>query len=256
MSITNPAPGTWVFDFGQNFAGWPLLKLPKLPAGITIKMAPAESLNANGTVDQSSLGPGFRGNDLFNTYTTAGRAGGETWQPRFNYFGMQWVQVTGLPTGFKPLPDLVTGIRLQVDVPVAGTFTSSNACLNRVHKMARYSFASNMMSIFTDCPGREKNSYPADYVMPMGAISRNFHIPAYFRKIMRQLVEGQSVADTPMAGNVGLKTPVYDWGYTGRFGDEINWGDAIVLVPSLLHDLYGDTTVMAAHYDQMTDFVN
>ncbi|KAL7947061.1 putative alpha-L-rhamnosidase [Trichoderma barbatum] len=257
VTVTNPAPGTWVFDFGQNFAGWPLLALPELPAGITIKMLPAESLTANGTVDQSSLGPGggSRGADLFNTYITSGRAGGETWHPRFNYFGMQWIQVTGLPVGFQPAKDLITGLRLQADVPIAGTFNSSDARLNRLHRMAKYSFASNMMSVFTDCPGREKLSYPADYIMPMGAIYRNFNVGAFLRTTMHNLVDAQSIADTPMAGNVPLKAPVYDVGYAGRFGDEINWGDAIVLVPSLLHDLYGDAAVMAAYYDRMTDFV-
>ena len=33
--VTNPAPGTWVFDFGQNFAGWPELDLAQVPAGTT-----------------------------------------------------------------------------------------------------------------------------------------------------------------------------------------------------------------------------
>ncbi|EEY21921.1 alpha-L-rhamnosidase [Verticillium alfalfae VaMs.102] len=243
VSVTSPVPGIWVFDFGQNIVGWPLITLPELPAGVTIKVAPAEGLNANGTVNQASLGPGPRGSDLFNAYTTAGRAGGETWHPRLNYFGMQWVQVIGLPSGFEPGPELVTGIRLQADVPIAGTFTSSNARLNRINKMAHYSFASNLMSVFTDCPGREKLSYPVDYTMPMGAIYRNFHVDGMLRTSMRHLGEGQSVADTPMAGNVALKTPVYDWGYSGRFGDEINWGNAIVFVPSFLHDLYDDTTV-------------
>ncbi|KAG7123441.1 Alpha-L-rhamnosidase like protein [Verticillium longisporum] len=213
VSVTNPAPGIWVFDFGQNIVGWPLITLPELPAGVTIKVAPAEGLNANGTV-------------------------------------------TGLPSGFEPGPELVTGIRLQADVPIAGTLTSSNARLNRIIKMAHYSFASNLMSVFTDCPGREKLSYPADYTMLIGAIYRNFHVDGMLRTSMHHLVEGQFVADTPMAGNVALKTPVYDWGYSGRFGDEINWGNAIVFVPSFLHDLYGDTTVMSAYYDQMTDFVN
>ena len=122
--------------------------------------------------------------------------------------------------------------------------------------MARYSFAGNIMSVFTDCPGREKLSYPADYTMPMGAIHRNFELGAYLRTTMRHLVEGQSIADTPMAGNVALKTPVYDWGYTGRFGDEINWGNAIVLVPAFLYELYGDTRTMARYYDRMVDFVD
>ncbi|KAK5165457.1 uncharacterized protein LTR77_008986 [Saxophila tyrrhenica] len=260
VSMKQPFPGTWVFDFGQNFAGWALLTLPEMPAGVTVKVAPSESLNANGTIEQSSLGPssgpGSRGSDLFYTYTTAGREGGESWRPKFNYFGMQWVQVTGLPNGFEPSLDLITGLRLQGDVPTAGTFTSSNARVNRIHNMVSYSFASNLMSTFTDCPGREKLSYPADYVMPMGAIYRHFHLSAFMRTTMRTLVEGQSIADTYMFGNVALKTPVYDWGYTRQFGDEINWGDAIVLVPSILHDLDGDTTLMAENYDHMVDFVD
>jgi alpha-L-rhamnosidase len=259
VSITNPVPGTWVFDFGQNIVGWPELHLPdRVPAGTTVRMAPAESLAANGTVDQASLmgGGGSRGRDLFNTYTTAGLPGGETWHPNFNYFGMQWVQVTGLPEGYVPTTDTIKGIRLQAATPVAGEIVTSNERINRIHTMARYSFASNIMSVFTDCPGREKLSYPADYTMPMGAIHRNFDLSAFMRTTIHHLVEGQSIADTPMFGNVALKTPVYDWGYTGRFGDEINWGDAIILVPSLLYELYGDTETMGRYYDQMVDFAD
>ncbi|MEW2352390.1 family 78 glycoside hydrolase catalytic domain [Spirillospora sp. NPDC029432] len=258
VGMTNPAPGTWVFDFGQNIVGVPRLDLDRLPAGTTVKVAPAESLKADGTVDQASLmgGGGSRGTDLFNTYTAYGDRRGESWQPRFNYFGMQWVQVTGLPEGYKPSRKLVTGVRLQADTPDAGTFSSSNARVNRIHKMARYSIAGNIMSVFTDCPGREKLSYPADYTMPMGAIHRNFDLAAYMRTTMRHLVEGQSIADTPMAGNVALKTPVYDWGYSGRFGDEINWGNAIVLVPSFLYELYGDTRTMTTYYDRMVKYVD
>lgn len=90
----------------------------------------------------------------------------------------------------------------------------------------------------------------------MGAIYRHFHLAAFMRTTMRTLVEGQSIADTYMFGNVALKTPVYDWGYTRQFGDEINWGNAIVMVPSILNDLYGDTSLMAAYYDRMVDFID
>ncbi|MEU5877873.1 family 78 glycoside hydrolase catalytic domain [Spirillospora sp. NPDC047279] len=258
ISMTNPAPGTWVFDLGQNITGRPELRLGKVPAGTTVKMAPAESLNPDGTVNQASLmgGGGSRGTDLFNTYTAHGDPRGEAWHPGFNYFGMQWIQITGLPDGYTPTRDLVTGVRLQADTPRAGEFGSSNARINRIHKMAYYSFASNIMSTFTDCPGREKLSYPADYTMPMGAIHRDFQLAAYLRTHVRHLVEGQSMADTPMRGNVALKTPVYDWGYTGRFGDEINWGNAIVLVPAMLYELYGDTQTMATHYRQMVEYVD
>jgi alpha-L-rhamnosidase len=257
VSVTNPAPGTWVFDLGQNITGWPQLDLRRVPAGTTVKLAPAESLNPDGTVNQASLmgGGAARGVDLFNTYTAYG-ASRETWHPDFNYFGMQWIQVTGLPEGYTPTRSLVTGVRLQADTPTASEFRTSNERINRIHTMVRYSYASNIMSVFTDCPGREKLSYPADYTMPMGSIHRTYELDAYLRTTMRHLVEGQSIADTPMNGNVALKTPVYDWGYTGRFGDEINWGNAIVLVPYFLYQLYGDTQTMTAQYDRMVQYID
>jgi len=252
--ITNPEPGTYVFDFGQNFAGWPQLNLTTpVPAGTVIRMAPAEGLNADGTVNQGSLGPGGRGRDMFNTYTAAG-GGPETWLPQFQYFGMQFLQVTGLPEDYPVTEDLITGHRLTADVPITGTFSSSDERINRFHNMAFYSFASNMMTMFTDCPGREKQSYPADYTQVMGAIEHNFDVWSYLRGQMRHYAEGQSIADTPMKGNVALKIPVHDVGYSGRFGDEINWGDGIILVPSFLMDLYGDLDAAATYYPELQLF--
>jgi alpha-L-rhamnosidase len=256
VRLTNPQPGVWVFDFGQNFAGWPELRLPGgLPAGTVVKLQPAETLNANGTVNQSSIGVGGRGSDIFATYTTLGTPGGETWHPKFNYFGMQYLQVTGLPAGFTPTTDMIRGLQLFADVPRAGDVETSDERINRIHRMSYYSITSNTMSVFTDCPGREKLPYGADYVQPMGSLNVNFDYAAYLRNMQVQLVEGQSKAG-PDAGNVALKTPVYDWGYSGQFGDEINWGSSIVQVPYLLYKLYGDTQTMRDHYDAMKTYMD
>jgi alpha-L-rhamnosidase len=258
VSVTQPKPGVWVFDFGQNFAGWPELEVDgTVPAGTTIKMQPAESLAGDGTVDQASImgGGGRRGTDIFAAYTTHGDPRGETWHPQFNYFGMQWVQVTGLPEGYTPTSRTITGLRVHASTPAAGDVSTSNERVNRIHRMARYSYMSNMMSTFTDCPGREKLAYPADYLQPFGSLHRNFGYAAYLRTMERHLVEGQSRAGDNI-GNVALKAPVYDWGYLDRFGDEINWGDGIILVPWLLYQTYGDTRTMARNYPQMQAFVN
>ncbi|NEA98773.1 alpha-L-rhamnosidase [Streptomyces sp. SID13726] len=256
VSVKQPRPGVWVFDFGQNFAGWPRLDLDRLPAGTTVKIRPAESLNADGTVDQASImgGGAARGTDIFAAYTTHGGARGETWQPQFHYFGMQWVQITGLPEGFTPTRDTVTGLQIHADVPVAGSLRTSNDRINRIHRMSRYSIMSNVMSTFTDCPGREKLAYPADYLQPFASLHRTFGYGAYLRTMERHLAEGQSKSGDNI-GNVALKAPVYDWGYTGRFGDEINWGDGIVLTPWFLYETYGDTQTMARHYPQMQAFL-
>ncbi|MDQ0772747.1 alpha-L-rhamnosidase [Streptomyces aurantiacus] len=257
VSVTQPQPGVWVFDFGQNFAGWPQLTLDgKVPAGTTVKMQPAESLNADGTVNQASImgGGEGRGTDIFATYTTHGAGKDETWHPELNYFGMQWVQVTGLPAGYKPTVKTLTGLQLHAATPVAGSLRTSDDRINRIHRMSRYSIMSNLMSTFTDCPGREKLAYPADYLQPFHSLHRHFGYAAYLRTMQRHLAEGQSKAGDNI-GNVALKAPVYDWGYTGRFGDEINWGNGIVLTPWFLYETYGDTRTMARYYPQMQAFL-
>ncbi|MGW0819122.1 family 78 glycoside hydrolase catalytic domain [Streptomyces viridiviolaceus] len=257
VSITQPKPGVWVFDFGQNFAGWPQLDLEgRVPVGTTVRMQPAESLNADGTVNQDSImgGGGSRGTDIFAAYTAHGGTDGESWHPQLNYFGMQWVQVTGLPDGYTPTKRTITGLQLHADVPAAGSLTTSNDRINRIHRMARYSIMSNLMSTFTDCPGREKLAYPADYLQPFHSLHRHFTYAAYLRTMQRHLAEGQSKTGDNI-GNVALKAPVYDWGYTGRFGDEINWGNGIILTPWFLYETYGDTQTMARYYPQMQAFL-
>jgi len=83
---TEVKPGVVVYDLGQNFAGWPDVKL-RGPKGATLKMVPGELLNADGTVSQQSSG----GPEWFS-YTLLGD-GIEQWHPRFSYYGFRYLQV-------------------------------------------------------------------------------------------------------------------------------------------------------------------
>lgn len=245
---TEPRPGVRVLDFGQNAAGWPELHVrPGLPAGTRILLRPAESLRPDGTVDQESIRDPARGTDVFHVYTTRGDAAGERWRPAFAYSGMRYVQVETPPGVAAPE---VRAAQLRADLPESGNFECSSARLNRLHRMVHWSVASNAMSVLTDCPGREKLAYGADYTHPFGALCRHFDFAAQLRTMQRHLVEGQS-----RRGNVALKAPVYDWGYTGRFGDEVNWGNAVILVPWTLHEVYGDTETMERHFGSMWRFL-
>ncbi|GAA3358945.1 family 78 glycoside hydrolase catalytic domain [Saccharopolyspora gregorii] len=244
-------PGRRVFDLGQNLAGWPRLRLPEVPAGTVVALRPGESLAPDGSVDQTSIRNDRRGTDVLHTYTAAGLPGGETWQPVFQYFAMRFVEVTAPP---EVRPEVV-GLQLRADAPRAGSVRTSDERVDRLHRMAHFSVASNLMSVLTDCPGREKLAYGADYTHPMGVLSRHFDLAAYLPTMQRHLAEGQS-GRGPDVGNVALKAPVYDWGYRDRFGDEVNWGNAIVLVPWLLHRLYDDAETMARHYPAMTAYLD
>jgi alpha-L-rhamnosidase len=260
-TVTNPAEGTWVFDFGQNFAGWPELHLDGVPAGTVIRMAPAESLNADGTVNQASVmgGGAGRGTHVFNTYTASGDPDGETWRPRFQYFGMQYVQVTGLPAGYTPSPETITGLRLGAAIERVGDVTTSDARINRIHRMAQYSFMSNMMATFTDCPGREKLSYPADYMMPIDSIDANFDLTAYLRW-HENILRGSQVETGLDSGALPQKTPTYDIGASDTahpmWGHDPNWGGGIVFAPWRLYTQYGDSRTLTEYYPAMESYMD
>ena len=71
VKATEVVPRRIVYDFGQNFAGRPQIKVEG-PAGATLKLIPGDVLKADGTVTQlSSGGP------MYWTYTLKGRRPGD-----------------------------------------------------------------------------------------------------------------------------------------------------------------------------------
>jgi alpha-L-rhamnosidase len=245
VKLTQPKPGVWVFDFGQNFAGMERLHVSGLPAGTRLKLMPAELLNGDGTVNPSSTGSS---NGIYDTYTTAG--GDETWAPQFVYHGFQYLQVTGLPSGFTPTTAMLAGLQTRGDVEPAGSTTTTDATVNAVDRMSRYSIMSNMQSIFTDCPHREKLGWLADTIQSMGAIQRNFDMSGYLRNVIHNMAEAQLA--NGLVPDIAPEYPVFG----GGFRDDPNWGDAMILMPRLVYETYGDTRTMRDYFPQMTAYLD
>ena len=155
QAITQPQPGVYVFDMGVNFAGLPQLRVSG-PAGTRVTMMIAETLAPDGTVDQSQITPDY---PVLDSYTLSGK-GVETWRPQFEYHGFRYLQVSGLPG--PPDTSVITGLMMRGFNQAAGSFTSSNDLLNSIHRIINRAIESNMMTIFTDCPDREKLGWLAD----------------------------------------------------------------------------------------------
>jgi len=74
--LTEPRKGAYVFDMGQNFAGWVRLKI-RGKAGTKVVLRFAEMLNPDGTVYTTNL----RAARCTDTYILKG-SGEEIWEPR------------------------------------------------------------------------------------------------------------------------------------------------------------------------------
>lgn len=123
VAVTEPKPGVYVFDFGQNMVGWARLKVQG-EAGTTVEIFFNEMLNPDGTVYRENLHAGKMGKAESQTDRYTLRGGGvETYEPHFTYHGFRYAEVRGLTS--KPDASLLTGRVFHTAFAPAGRFACS-----------------------------------------------------------------------------------------------------------------------------------
>ncbi|NOX55408.1 MAG: family 78 glycoside hydrolase catalytic domain, partial [Planctomycetes bacterium] len=230
VKITEPKPGVYVLDFGQNHPGRPKLTV-KAPRGTTIRMVHAEYLKPDGTLERAN----YRSARVTDTYICKG-SGVEVWEPRFTYRGFRYMQVTGLPS--KPDRTTIVSRVLHSAPPMAGTFECSNPLLNRILKNVRWGQRSNMHSVPTDCPQRdERLGWMGDAQAFAPTSIWNMDMALFFTKWMRDILEAQQ----PDGAVPGVCPNVGDWVIgPGRSA----WADAITIIPWYVYVYYGDRQIL------------
>ncbi len=254
-AIIEPRPGTYVFDMGRNFAGWVRLKL-SVPASTKIVLRYGELLNKDGTLNpmtsvagqikgahklpdgrmESVGGPGAP-NIAWqsDTYIASGK-GSETYTPRFTFHGFRYVEVTGYPG--HPTSEMLTGLQLNSDVERVGSFTCSNPLLNRIQEMCDNTFLSNIFSVQSDCPHRERFGYGGDVAATSEAFMMNYDMEGFYAKAVEDWKEN-ALPDgmfTDTAPFVGIQ-------YCG-----VAWAMAHPLLQRQLYQYYGDRRLIEEQY--------
>lgn len=248
----HPKPGLAVYDLGQNFAGWPVINVSG-PAGTSIKMIPGELLNDDGTVSQRSSG-----SPQWFTYTLRG-SGLETWHPRFSYYGFRYVQVETSGQG-KEAPKVrvlsLRGEAVHSSSRSIGNFESSDDLLNRIHILILRAIENNSVSLFTDCPHREKLGWLEETHLLAPSMLYDFDFSRLYAATARNIADAQTM-DGPNAGRVPEIAPQYVvFGVDhGVFDDSPEWGSAAVLAPWYVYLRNGDLGPLASQFDVMRRYV-
>jgi|GEM_PF-71112 len=251
VEITEPAPGVYVFDLGQNMVGWCRLKVHG-KRGQKIRLRHAEMLQKDGTIYRDNLripkdgGPyGARQED---TYICRG-AGEEHFAPHFTFHGFRYVEVTGLEK--KPGIDFLTGQVVCSSFPKAGTFQCSSAMLNQLNRNILWGQRGNMLGVPTDCPQRdERLGWMGDAQVFAPAACWNDRMAPFYTKWMRDVRDAQAddgrfpdFAPHPYDPNV-------------RFSGVPAWGDAGVLVPWVVFQRYGDRQILRENYESSKRWID
>src|SRR3546814_50725 len=212
--IREVKPGVYLVDMGQNFAGVVRLRVQG-PAGTEIVLRYGEDTLKNGQLNvMTSVAGQIKGGNggpgapqiawQEDRYILKG-SGTEIWCPRFTFHGFRYVEVSGWPG--KPAPGEIVGLRMNSDLQEASAFTSSNAMLNQLDEVIRRTFLSNVFSVQSDCPAREKLAYPGDIFCSAGAFMYQFRMPSFYTKTINDMVDARRPLGgiTETAPYVGIK---------------------------------------------------
>ncbi len=257
ISASSPTNSVTVYDLGQNASIMIRLKV-RGPAGSMVRVVPAELVDTNGFVDRGSCG-GRRGLAYWQ-YTLAGR-GTEKYAAKFYYHGARYLQVERYHAPGQaalPVVESIEGVAVHSASEPVGEFECSNSLFNRIRKLVRWAQRSNMMSVLTDCPHRERLGWLEQYHLNGPSIRYEFDLNALYTKGMNDIADSQlenGLVPTIAPEYTIFRDPNDTTRPRNNFGDSPEWSSAAVIVPWQQYLFAGDTELFHRHYNMMNRYV-
>ncbi len=248
----------YVFKMENNMAGVCRLKV-KGETGTRVSMSYGELIFPDGRLNQGNIDIYFQRennglpvhkdpNEKFQTDVYYLKGGGmEEFVPSFTYHGFQYVEIQCS----KPVEinmESVTGLFLNTDVESIGNFSCSNEVLNKLAQASRRSYLSNLHSIPTDCPQREKNGWTADGYVSMDLGLLNFDGITVYEKWLNDFADNQREQ-----GDISSIIPSSGWGYGDWIGPV--WDAGMFIIANNLYQYYGDKRAIEEIYPNCESYL-
>ena len=233
--------GETVFDFGQNFAGWPSF-LADLPEGGRLHLQFGEALDKEGNFYRDNMRTALA--ELI--YISGGKPA--RYRPSFTFFGFRYMKVAegSLEAGE------VTGEAIHSQMERTGWFTCDNEKVNRLYQNALWSQRGNFIDSPTDCPQRdERMGWTGDAQVFCPTALMNMQAAAFFRKYLYDLKLEQQVSGFVPVVIPNILRHSDAWNRTTAA-----WADAACLIPWYLYLYYGDLRILEEQYASMKAWVD
>ena len=263
--------GDWVYDFGQNMSGIMNVTL-KGEDGQEVAFIPAELKDKDGNAYNKPVGD-------WEYHVTLRNQQKVNVEPKFSYTGFRYIQVHGaVPAGeANPggLPVIETIVAKHTTsacaAKEAGTFKCNNEYLNQVHQFIDWAIRSNLQSVPTDCPHREKLGWlEQDYLM-MPSMYYRYNLTPLYRKLMcdmeaSQFVKGQTLGygaestswikeGHDLEGMIPTIAP-YFTNFGWNFDDTPEWGSAFIICPWYHYEWTGSDELFRNHFGAMQRYID
>lgn len=234
VSIAEPRQGSFVVDFGQNFAGHVRLAVQGHAGGI-VRVRHAEMLDNDGSIYTENL----RGARATDTFVLSG--GLDVFEPSFTYHGFRYAEITGLPDVVAIRE--VVGVAISSVSELTGRLETGSPLVNQLQHNLQWSMLSNFIEVPTDCPSRdERTGWTGDAQIFAPTAMLNADVAAFYTKWM------DDIDDTRMAnGALPDIAPavVMDWAREGSSG----YAEAGIIVPWAMYQAYGDTRILERFFE-------
>ena len=246
-------PSAFVLDMGQNLAGFPEITV-RGKRGQKVTLLVAEALTDEGACNQRQTG-----RQHYYEYTLKGE-GDETWHPRFSYYGFRYIQVEGAVLKGQKNPQKLPVLKniqscfVFNSAKKVSTFESSNRIFNAAHRLIEKAVRSNMQSVFTDCPHREKLGWLEQVHLNGPGLLYNYDLTAYAPQIMQNMADAQhanGAMPTTAPEYVVFEGPGMD-----AFAESPEWGGSLVIFPFMYYETYGDDSLIKKYYPNMRRYVD
>ena len=232
-----------VIDMGQNLAGYPEITV-RGNAGERLKLTPGETLDKNGLVDQRQTG-----RPHYYTYILKGSLQAEIWHPRFSYYGYRYLQIEGDIDVLKK----VESCFVYNSAERIGSFECSNPRINATHQIIDRAIRSNWQAVWTDCPSREKLGWLEQDWLNGEALVYNYDARRMIEQTMQNIVDAQH--DDGSMPEIAPEYTQFTGTWARPFQESPEWGGAIIALPMLYWQHYGDMDLLDQHYDAMKRYL-
>ena len=240
---------TSVYDLGQNFAGISHLKV-KGTKGTVVYVRHGERLDTLGRLKNKHIDMFYKHADSLqlnqrDVYILKGDAV-EEFSIRFSYHGFRYVEVkSSNPVSIVDFYGQVA----HTDLENIGSFECSNQTLNKIWKATDWSYRSNLHSIPTDCPHREKNGWTGDAHVACEFGLLNYDGILFYENWIREFANEQRLTGE-LPGIIPTSGAQYFW------GNGPTWDAAIILIPWYVYLYYGDDALIKLHYENYKRYVD
>lgn len=249
VSLRRISPELCEADFDFNLSARPVLTVEG-PAGSLVIIRCAEV-----------PGPTWQGHEY--RFILRGTGAPEFFVPLFTYFGFRFLTIEGVRLPGEPAgaaggtPDPRPVLRaierdfVTSSATVSGEFACSYPLFNDIEAMVSRSVRSNLVSVFTDCPHREKLGWQEEVHLMGPSILYRRGVEPLLRKVLRDIREGQYED-----GRVSGVCPDYvRWGRDrNRWVMSAEWGSTAVQTPWMLYRWTGDLSVLRESLASMAHY--